>query len=128
MVIWATSFVFCRSCSRFFQLLYHDMATTKTLRFGIEIELLVQPKAELIKAIADDDEYKESQDYYQLRKNRRAIYRALANVFSRNKIVMELDEGERVATGYLAWSIAYDGSIQERNPHDGFCQSTFLLA
>ena len=98
------------------------MPPASTLLFGVEIELLVRPKPAL-NGLINQYGYQESQEYYQLRKNRRAVYQALAQALSQGGLETEMDEDK---SEFLMWMIAYDGSIHESSPHDGFCESIYF--
>ena len=99
------------------------MPPASTLLFGVEIELLIRPKPALY-GLINQYGYQESQEYYQLRKNREAVYQALAQALSQGGLETEMDEDK---SEFLTWMIAYDGSIRESSPHDGFCESIYFL-
>ena len=101
------------------------MTPTNTLTFGVEIELLVKPKPALYEFITQYG-YQESQEYYQLRKNRQAVFQAVARVLYQDGLETKTETDEHNGD-FSTWTIAYDGSILESSPHDGFCKSILFL-
>ncbi|KAI9764376.1 MAG: hypothetical protein M1840_008514 [Geoglossum simile] len=89
------------------------MAYVEAPQFGVEIELLVRPKPALLEFMSQYG-YEESTEYFQARKNRRALHRALAEALSVGGLAAKVDEDEGE---FSTWLVAYDGSIQES---DGF--------
>jgi len=91
------------------------MAYVEAPQFGVEIELLVRPKPALLEFMCQYG-YEESIEYFQARKNRRALHRALAETLSEGGLAAKVDEDEGE---FSTWLVAYDGSIRES---DGFCR------
>lgn len=91
------------------------MAYVEAPQFGIEIELLVRPRPALLEFMGQYG-YEESTEYFQVRKNRRALHQALAESLSDGGLETKVDEEEGE---FSTWLVAYDGSIRES---DGFCR------
>ena len=61
-------------------------AHVEALLFGVEIELLIRPKPALLEVMGKYG-YEDSSEYHQIRRNRRALHRALAETLTKGGAV-----------------------------------------